>query len=184
MEDNDIIALYFARDERAISETSEKYGGMCSRLAQRILGSREDAEECCNDVLLKVWNAIPPDSPRRFAAYLVRVVRNAALDLYDRLHAAKRGGTQTAVALEELEQCIAAPDDVEEAQSNAETGEMLNRFLGMLPDETRNFFVLRYVYLLPVKDIAEKTGVSVSKVKTTLHRTRNALKAYLGGEIP
>ena len=184
MEDSKIIELFFQRNECALSETSGKYGKMCSRLARRILGSEQDAEECCNDVLLKLWNAIPPDRPVRFAAYLVRVVRNTALDIYDRLHAAKRGGTQTAVALEELEQCLPAPDDVEEAQSNAETGEMLNSFLAGLSDETRNIFVLRYVYLMPVRDIASKLGVSVSKVKVVLHRTRNALKDWLGGEIP
>ena len=183
MEDSQIIALYFARDEQAIAETSRKYGALCRRLAMRILNNREDAEECCNDVLLKVWNAIPPARPVYFTAFLVRLVRNAALDLFDRLHAEKRGGTQTAVALEELEQCLPAPDDVEAAHSRAETGEMLNRFLSTLPDEPRNFFVLRYVYMMPVKDIAEKCGVGVSKVKTSLHRTRNALKEYLGGEI-
>lgn len=184
MDDRDIIELFFQRDERALTETSGKYGTMCSRLARRILGSQQDAEECCNDVLLKLWNAIPPDRPQRFAAYIVRVVRNTALDLYEKLHAAKRGGTQTAVALEELEECLAAPDDVEEAQSAAETGEMLNRFLADLPDQTRNIFVLRYVFLMPVKDIAKKTGASVSKVKVVLHRTRNALKDWLGGEMP
>ncbi|MBR6107271.1 MAG: sigma-70 family RNA polymerase sigma factor [Oscillospiraceae bacterium] len=184
MDDCEIIELFFQRDERALSETSGRYGGMCCRLAKRILGSQEDAEECCNDVLLKLWNAIPPDRPQRFAAYLVRVVRNTALDLYEKLHAAKRGGTQTAVALDELAECLPAPDDVEEAQSAAETGEMLNRFLADLPDQTRNIFVLRYVYLMPVKDIAAKTGVSVSKVKVVLHRTRNALKKWMGGEIP
>ena len=184
MEDSEIIALYFARNERAIAETGKKYGRLCSGLARRILGSPEDAEECCNDVMLKVWNAIPPERPQHFAAYLLRLVRNTALDLYEKLHAAKRGGSQTAVALDELEQVLPAPDDVEAAQSSAETGELLNRFLASLPDETRNIFVLRYVYLLPVKEIAARTGSSVSKVKTSLHRTRNALKDYLGGEIP
>ncbi len=182
MEDHEIIELYFARDERAVSETSGKYGKLCAGLAQRILGNREDAEECCNDVMFKVWNAIPPERPQHFAAYLVRLTRNTALDLYDRQHAAKRGGTQTAVALDELEQVLPAPDDVEAAQEGAETGELLNRFLASLPDETRNIFVLRYVYLLPVKEIAERTGCSVSKVKTSLHRTRNSLKEYLGGD--
>ena len=184
MDDEEIISLYFARDERAIAETNRKYGAMCRRLGVRILGSTQDADECCNDVWLKVWNAIPPEHPVHFASYLVRLMRNAALNLYEKLHAEKRGGTQTAVTLDELAECLPAPDDVERTVSEAETAELLRDFVRTLPQETRDMFVLRYVYLMPVKEIAEKCGVGVSKVKVTLYRTRAALKDYLGGEMP
>ena len=63
MEDEEIIELYFARDERAIAETTQKYGSRCRRLGLRILGNPQDAEECCNDVWLRVWNTIPPQHP-------------------------------------------------------------------------------------------------------------------------
>ena len=182
MEDEAIIALYFARDERAITETEQKYGSRCRKLGIRILGNPQDAEECCNDVWLKVWNTIPPQHPTHFSAYLVRLMRNAALNLYERLHAEKRGGTQTAVLLEELAECLAAPDDVEAEITEAETGEMLRAFLRNVPAEARNLFILRYVYMLPVKEIAERNQISVSKVKVTLYRTRQELKQYLGGE--
>ena len=182
MDDEQIIALYFARDERALAETSAKYGAVCRRLGVRILGSEQDAEECCNDVLLKAWNAIPPEHPRHFSAYLTKLMRNAALNLYEKLHAEKRGGTQTALVLDELAECLSAPDDVEQQVSEAETGAMLRQFLETVPEEARNIFVLRYVYMMPVKAIAEKYQISVSKVKVSLYRTRAALREYLGGE--
>lgn len=182
MDDEQIISLYFARDERALAETSSKYGAFCRRLGIRILGNPQDAEECCNDVLLKAWNAIPPEHPKHFAAYLTKLMRNAALNLYEKLHAEKRGGTQTALVLDELAECLSAPDDVEQQVSDAETGEMLRRFLETLPEEARNIFVLRYVYMMPVKAIAAKYQLGVSKVKVSLYRTRAALKEYLGGE--
>lgn len=182
LDDEQIIALFFARDERALTETAGKYGALCRSLCKRILGSEQDAEECCNDVLLRVWNAIPPDHPTHFSAYLVRVARNAALNLYEKLHAEKRGGKQTALVLDELADCLPAPDDIEAQISEAETAELLRQFLRTLPEETRNIFVLRYVYMLPVKEIAERQHIGLSKVKVSLHRTRKALKAYLGGE--
>ena len=84
MEDEAIIALYFARDEQAITETERKYGVRCRKLGMRILGNPQDAEECCNDVWLKVWNTIPPLHPKHFSAYLVKLMRNAALNLYEK----------------------------------------------------------------------------------------------------
>ena len=170
MEDEEIIALYFARDEKAIAETDRKYGTRCRRLGIRILGNPQDAEECCNDVWLKAWNTIPPQKPAFFSAYLVK------------LHAEKRGGTQTAVLLDELEDCLAAPDDIEAQISEAETGELLRRYLKNVSEEARNIFILRYVYMMPVKDIAEKYEIGVSKVKVSLHRTRKGLREFLGGE--
>lgn len=49
MEDNDIIELYFARNEAAIAETEKKYSGYCGAVARNILNKREDEEECLND---------------------------------------------------------------------------------------------------------------------------------------
>lgn len=182
MEDEQIIEMYFAREERAIAETGKKYGMLCKRLGIRILGNEQDAEECCNDTLLKAWNAIPPARPNHFSAYLVKLMRNTALNLYEKLHAEKRGGTQVALALDELSECLPAPDDVEAALTEAETAERLRGFLRTMSEDARNIFVLRYVYMMPVKDIAEKYDIGISKVKVSLHRTRKALREYLGGE--
>ncbi|MBR6716881.1 MAG: sigma-70 family RNA polymerase sigma factor [Oscillospiraceae bacterium] len=182
MEDAQIISLYFARDERALTETSQKYGGLCCSTGQRILGNSQDTEECWNDVLLKAWNRIPPERPQYFAAYLVTMMRNAALTLYEKLHAEKRGGTQTMLVLDELENCLSAPDDVEETVSAAETGEQIRQFVKTLSEDARNIFILRYVYMMPVKEIAERFHIGQSKVKVSLHRSRAALRDYLGGD--
>ncbi|MBP0972118.1 MAG: hypothetical protein J5753_08780, partial [Oscillospiraceae bacterium] len=99
MEDAQILALYFARDESALTETEQKYRGLCCSTGRQILGNIQDTEECWNDVLLKAWNSIPPEKPCYFAAYLVTLMRNTALTLYEKLHAAKRGGAQTALIL-------------------------------------------------------------------------------------
>ena len=97
MEDGQIVALYWRRDEAALRETQRKYAALCRSVAKNILGGEEDAEECVNDALLQAWNAIPPQRPRRLGAWLARVTRNLALNRWDRDHAQKRGGGMTAL---------------------------------------------------------------------------------------
>ena len=69
MDDTAIIELYHRREERAIIESDRKYGGMCRSIALRLLGLREDAEECVNDTWYAVWNKIPPDRPASGASF-------------------------------------------------------------------------------------------------------------------
>ena len=182
MEDSDILALYTARDQLAISETAKKFGGLCKTIAKNILGSREDAEECLNDALYKLWESIPPAEPRDLGAYLTVTVRNIACNRRAKEHAEKRGGGQIHAAFEELCECIAAPDTPEDHLNYTELTDALNRFLAERPQETRVMFVLRYWSALSVSEVAEKCCVSQSKVKMTLLRTRNKLKAYLEEE--
>lgn len=68
MEDAQIIELFFARSEDAISELDKKYGKLCHKLADNILASAQDAEECVNDAYLSTWNAIPPQRPESLPA--------------------------------------------------------------------------------------------------------------------
>ena len=95
MTDNEIISLYWARDERAIKETDVRYGQFCYTLAYNVLHTKEDAEECVNDTYNTAWNSIPPQKPEHFRPWLGKVVRNISIDLWDKLHAKKRfAGTE------------------------------------------------------------------------------------------
>ena len=101
MEDGAIVELYWQRDERAITVSDEKYGGLCRSLSQNILDSVQDAEECVNDTYLGLWNAIPPQRPERFSVFIARIARNLALKRYDHVNAQKRNPTAVR-SLEEL----------------------------------------------------------------------------------
>lgn len=79
MTDQQLIDLYFARDERAVAETKEKYGAWCAAIAWRLLRDSRDVEECLNDCALAVWNAIPPQRPEHFKGWLGAIVRNRAI---------------------------------------------------------------------------------------------------------
>ena len=99
MEDSAIVDLYWAREERALTESDGKYGGYCRRVAINILNNPEDAEECVNDTWLRAWHAMPPSRPSILGAFLGRITRNLSLDRYKHSRAEKRGGGQVQVAL-------------------------------------------------------------------------------------
>ncbi|MDE7313635.1 MAG: RNA polymerase sigma factor [Eubacterium sp.] len=195
MEDEKIIALFFARDEAAIQETACMYSTKLHRLAVRITQDEQDAAEILNDTYLRAWNTIPPNLPDSFFAYLAKICRNLCFDRLDHKKAKKRKADLT-VLTREMEACIpganrilsgirmqAGVEDEVEARMQAERlGRLLNRFLDGICAESRMIFMRRYWYADSVREIAQRYGISESKVKTCLHRTRKALRKYLESE--
>ncbi len=180
MEDKQILDLFFARDEEAIRQTELRYGTRLGLLAERIVLSREDAQECVNDTYLKAWETIPPQWPNHFFAYLAKICRNFALGRLDWNNAAKRKAEVVSLS-QEMELCI--PDKRrEEALEGKELGRLLNAFLGTLSKENRMVFLRRYWYVDTVAEIAQRYGISESTVMTRLHRTRKKLSVFLQEE--
>lgn len=182
MDEKQIIDLYWARSERAIDETARKYGKFCHCIAYNILAKHQDSEECVNDTYLNAWNAIPPKRPNKLSAFLGKITRNLALKTYERYTAEKRGGGQVVLALEELAECIPDPNTVERMVDNRILADKLNVFLSQLPGEARRIFLRRYWNLNTVREIAEVYGISESKVKMSLMRTRGKLRSFLEQE--
>ena len=182
MEDSRIVDLYWARSEKAISETRNKYGRYCYSIAYNILHNNEDSEECVSETYLSAWNSMPEQRPDRLAAYLGRITRNLSLKRWERNTAQKRGAGQVALALDELQECIPAADSTDRIAEDSELTDLLNRFLSSLTADSRKIFVQRYWYLKPVKEIAKDLAVTESKVKMSLFRSRNELKQLLEKE--
>ena len=181
MEDHEIVDLYWARDERALTETAAKFGAYCRKIALRLLGSAPDAEEVENDTWLAAWNSMPENRPVRLAPYLGRITRNLALDRHDHDTAQKRGGTLGGILLE-LDECLPAAETVADTAEAAETARQISAFLRTLPEESRGIFLRRYWYCDATADIARRYHISDSKVRVTLHRVRGKLKHYLEQE--
>ena len=182
MDDNKIIELYWNRSEKAISETSTKYGGYCYTIAYNILSNSEDSEESVNDTWLAAWNTMPPKRPKLLAAFLGKMTRYISLDRWKNRTAAKRGGGEVPLVLEELEECISGEDSVEREYLKKEFAMMMNRFLENLPEIERKVFLCRYWYMDSIEDIAERFSFSESKVASMLHRTRGKLRKMLEQE--
>ena len=156
MEDSAIIDLYWAREERALSETDAKYGGYCRSIAHNILKNREDSEECVSDTWLHAWNAMPPQRPSILSSFLGRITRNLSFDRCRRQNAEKRGGGSLPLALDELSECVPAPGRVEQALEARELAEAIDRFLRTLPERECSIFLRRYWYVDSVQDIAAR----------------------------
>lgn len=181
MEDEKIVDLYWARSQKAIEETAEKYERYCYRIAWNVLYNHEDCEECISDTWMRAWNSMPSDRPGILSAYLGAITRNLSLDRYRKQHAKKRGGGEVAYVYDELQDVVAGDGTWQQADANA-LPEVLNRFLGEMEKENRMIFIRRYWYMDSVKMIAEYFDMSESKVKSSLFRSRKKLHTYLQQE--
>ena len=178
MDDVMIVSLFEARDESALAETQKKYENYCRTIAERILSSREDAEECVNDAYRKAWDTIPPQKPTSLASYMGMLTRQLSLNRLRQNKSAKRGGGDVPLVLEELQECISDRSDVPSADDMV-LRDTLNRFLGELPKRTRMMFMRRYWFTEDVARIAADFGVTEGHVNVLLCRTRKKLKQYL-----
>ena len=181
MEDAEIVQLYWTRDERAIGESERKYGPLCRGVALRVLESPEDAEECVSDTWLRSWNAIPPRRPRLLGSFFACITRNLALDRWRASHAARRSGGETALALEELEDCVSGKS-LEDEAARRELVRLLNGFLRSLSARDRSIFLRRYWSVESLARIAAAEGMSVSAVHRRLEKLRAALAEDLRKE--
>jgi len=179
MKDEEIVQLYWDRDENAIPATADKYGRYCTTIARNILGSCEDAEECVSDTYWKAWNTMPPHRPGVLSAFLGKLTRNLSLNRYRHNAAEKRGGSQTAVVLDEIAEIVSDTDSVEREMDRRELLCVINTFLSTLPAEKRVIFVRRYWYFDSLDDLASRFGMTKNNVSVTLNRLRLKLHNYL-----
>ena len=181
MDDLAIVELYHRREEQAIAESDKKYGSLCRSIALRLLGLREDAEECVNDTWHAAWNRMPPDRPQALGAFLGRITRNLSVSRWRRDRAQKRYDGME-VLLSELEDCIPAPGTVEEALDRRRLAQAISAWLDNQTSEDRRLFIRRYWYGDPVKELAAERGERANALSQRLLRLRRALRAFLESE--
>ena len=178
IDDEQIIALFFARSESAVTELDTKYGKTFHNLSYNILNNRQDAEECVNDAYLGTWNAIPPAHPNPLLTFVSKIVRNLSIMRYHANTAMKRNSTYD-VALSEVEHCLSAVPDVEQEMDVRVLSAAIETFLDTLTAENRVIFMRRYWFADTYAQIAERIGISEKDVSVRLARTRRQLHDYL-----
>lgn len=182
MEDSQIIELYWQKSADAISETASKYGTYCFTIADNILHSAEDSEECVNDTWLHAWNAIPPQRPHVLRMFLAKIARNLAFDRFHARNAEKRGGGEMNLVLDELEECLNSGVNTEAVYEAKELRQCIRRFVRALPERDGNVLVRRYFFADSIADIAKRYALTENNVMVILSRTRKKLKAHLWKE--
>ena len=182
MEDTEIVDLYWARNEDAIAQTKVKYGAYLTKVAFNILADMEDSRECVSDTLLAAWRSMPDNRPKVLRTYLGKLTRQVSIDLYRRRKRMKRYASEYAVSLEELGDSFTDGKTPETELDGKLLAEAINRFLRSLPDDARSTFLGRYYFFDSLKEVARYCGMSESKCKSMLYRTRRSLKDYLQKE--
>ena len=168
MDDNQIIALYWQRNEQAISETETKYGSYCRSIVYGILQNGADTEECINDTWLRAWDAIPPQKPARLSAFLGRIARNLAL-----MKLRERARTQ------DLPQEDWASFAIDSHDVTTEDRTVLTAALSTLSDEERQIIMLHVTAGLKHREIAQLLELPLSTVLSKYRRALSKLKQKL-----
>ena len=181
MEDLHIIDLYWGRNERAIQETEKKYGGYCHSIALNILMDRADAEECVNDTYYQTWNSIPPNRPGSLKAWLGKLCRNNALNIWNKYHAQKRYRGME-LLLSELEDCIPASVNIEREIEDSEISACISVWLRSLSVGDRALFIRRYWYGEAVHSLAKERNIPAKQLSQKIYRLRKSLKSALEKE--
>lgn len=182
MEDEQIVSLYWERNEDAIRETEKKYDRYLLKIAQNILSDREDSRESVNDTYLASWESIPPHRPGCLSAYLAKLTRRISIDRFRYHTRQKREGSQYTLSLEELGDCVSGSNSAEEIVNAKALADSIGIYLRTQSEEARTAFLGRYYFLDSIREVAAYCGISESKCKTLLHRTRVGLKEYLRKE--
>lgn len=179
--------MFTNRDESAVAEVREKYGGLCYSVAFNILRNEEDVEECINDLYINLWSAIPPAKPSDFKAYVCKITRNLSL-LRRNYNEAEKRDVRLTVPISELEDdlldsgSLPLEETVKDEAEGIRIGRLISDFLRQQRPEQREVFIRRYWFMDSVKKIAEDYSFSKSRVKSMLSRTRSKLKKYLKKE--
>ena len=182
MEDEQIVSLYWDRSEAAIRETETKYDRYLTKIAYNILNDMDDSRESVNDTYLAAWDSMPPHRPSVLSAYLAKITRRISIDCFRYRTRSKRMASEYAVSLSELGDCVSGGNTTEEIVNVKLLADSIGIYLRLQSEEARTAFIGRYYFLDPIKEVAAYCGISESKAKSLLHRTRIGLKEYLQKE--
>ena len=182
MSDEQIVELYWQRDERAIRETDRKYQHFLLTVAHNILRDAQDCEECLNDTYLEAWNAIPPTRPKVLQAFLATIMRRTAIDRYKAGKRQKRIDSELTVALSEVEEFLADGSDPAAELDAHELGRVISEFIRALPKRRMYIFMSRYYTARPIGEIARLLGCSESTVNKEIAAIKRDLKEMLEKE--
>lgn len=179
IDDEQIIELYWQRNENAIQETDKKYGQFLFRIAYNILHDRLDCEECQNDTYLDVWKAIPPTRPTVFPAFITKIMRRIALDRYKEKTAKRRIPSEYTVSMEDIKDTLHSNETVDSEYAAEELGKIISDYVRSLTDRQRYIFIDRFYLAEPVETIAADLSISVSTIYREIENIKQGLKTYL-----
>ena len=179
MDDREIIRLLFCRSETALDEISKRYSHLMDSVLGGLLDAQSDVDECKNDVLLAIWNSIPPQNPNSLCAYITRLSHRIGVDRF-RYNTREKRRVENVSSFSELEECLSDVGSYELDQG--EISGVISDFIKSLDPESEILFVRRYIYLESVASLAKRFEMDENHVSVKLYRARKKLKKVLNKE--
>jgi RNA polymerase sigma-70 factor (ECF subfamily) len=175
-------------DARLFEAFVRRYQDMVFATAIRLLGSRAEAEDVSQTVFLRAYQRFDEIGRSPAAAgWLKTVARNVCLNHLARYRARWRFFSELAQPDDEDTDAgfaarLAASGSPVSDLEESERHHQLERALRRLPDHQRVPLVLFHFEDMSYQEIADVLRVSPGKVKTDIHRGREALKTLLSGD--
>lgn len=171
-----------AGDPRAFDSLARTYERVLYSHVARIIGPGADAEDVVQDALVSAWRSISSFEGTSFKAWLFRIARNRAIDLYRKQ---KRRGELPLEPPEEdggdgswAEPAAGGPDLLDIAAGREALG-AVEAALGGVPVEQRDALLLRDVQGFSYEEIATITAAEIGTVKSRIHRARVTVRNIL-----
>ena len=175
MSDRAIIEQVLSGDVEAYARLVDRHYERCARIAARILGNREDAEEALQDAFLRAFRALEEYEDReRFSAWLTRILVNQCRTTLARTR--RREAVFLDVEPRELDLAV-------DGAGSTGAWPELEQALAQLPLEQREAVVLKYADDLTYEEMARITGAGESALKMRVQRAFTRLRALLQ-EVP
>ena len=157
----------------------EKYADFVYNVALRMMGKPEDAEDVSQDAFLSAYRAFDRfRGESRVTTWLYRITVNAALM---KLRKEKRARTLTQTGLEDVD--VVSWDTPDKSAASSELGDKLREGISQLQPDLRAAVVLRDVEQLSNSEASDVLGITVSSLKSRLHRGRILLRKYLSDYV-
>ena len=180
-DEQELIARAQNGDTEAFNPLVYKYQQKIYNLIYRKVGDRETAEDLCQEVFLKAWQALPNFKEQSvFYTWLYQIAFNCSIDYI------RKRNRQRVLRFEELPQNADDTLQMTELQPSPctilerkELGDVIRKATHQLPLSQRSAFYLRHWEELPIKEIALRLGKSEGTVKTYLYHARRKLRSLL-----
>lgn len=179
MTDEEIIDMYWRRNENAIRETDKKYGKLLFQTAFHILRDRLDSEECQNDAYFAVWKKIPPTRPTAFLAFLLKILRRITINRYKEKMRKKRIPSEFTVSMDDLSEVLTESRFCDSEWGAEMLGKIISDYLKTLGDRQQYIFIGHFYMGTPAERIAAELSVSSATVYRDMEKIKSGLKTYL-----
>lgn len=161
---------------------AEEYGDRVYTFALYSLQRPEEAEDVTQEVLVKLWRHRENIDPERMTPWIMRVTRNAVLDVVRRRRS-RSAVIADGVELEVAANYVAAPANTESVVEEREFRDALESALATLEEPYRSIVVMREIQEMKYAEIVDAVDMPLNTVKVYLHRGRKMLREALKGKV-